>query len=58
MDGEKKEEAVAQTGAWEKFRAFVKRNKTKIIAGFAAIVGWIAGDSGVCDAIRVALFGA
>lgn len=57
MEEEKKEEVVAQS-AWEKFRAFVRNNKTKIIAGFAAIVGWIAGDSGVCDAIRVALFGA
>lgn len=57
MDGEKKDEVVAQS-AWEKFRAFVKRNKTKIVAGFAAILGWVAGDSGVWDAIRVALFGA
>lgn len=43
---------------FDKFRDFVKRNKTKIIAGFAAIVGWLAGDSGVWDAIRTALFGA
>lgn len=41
-----------------KFRAFVKSNKTKIIAGFAAIVGWVAGDCGIWDAIKTAIFGA
>ena len=44
--------------AWDRFRGFVRANKTKIIAGFAALVGWIAGDSGVWDAIRTAIFGA
>ena len=64
MDNDEFEQAkgmIAEEGktpAIDKFRAFVKRNKTKIIAGFAAIVGWIAGDSGVWDAIRTALFGA
>lgn len=43
---------------WERFQGWVRKNKTKIIAGFAAIVGWLAGDSGVWDAIRTALFGA
>lgn len=43
---------------FDKFRDFVKQNKTKIIAGFAAIVGWLAGDSGIWDAIRTVFFGA
>lgn len=42
----------------QKFRAWVKRNKTKIVAGFAALVSVVAGDSGVIDGIRTLIFGA
>jgi hypothetical protein len=50
-----KETPTTEQHKFGKFGEFVKKNKTYIIAVFTAIVGFIAGDCSIQDAI-VSLF--
>ena len=45
---------------WEKTRLFIKKNKSKIVGIFAAIVAYLAGDgtiSSLLQAIWTTIFG-
>ena len=41
---EQQGDVQVKESAWDKFRAFVKKHKGKIIGGFTAIVCYLAGD--------------
>ena len=54
---EKKETKTDTVETTAQVKDWIKNNKTKISAVISAILGFLAGDFGILDAIKTILFG-